>query len=158
MASKKPAELTPEAWKRIGEALDWTKDRDEPETGMIYVPRAKRFYPANRKPREASVDMPSGLVYFIGGDDGPVKIGYTSNLPVRFLALQNGSAIKLKVLEMRPGTRMDEHTLHARFSAARMTGEWFERTPDLLVMIAAVHEAEVRLNQGLVLKWATKSE
>lgn len=69
-----------------------------------------------------------GLVYFIAArQSGMVKIGFTSKTAQERLAgLQTGSSETLEVLATIPGSTKDESELHRRFSALRITGEWFK--------------------------------
>jgi hypothetical protein len=75
---------------------------------------------------------PIGTIYFIGPEQGVVKIGFTNNLDVRLKRLQCGSPVPLYVLariEGQPQTLEREY--HARFASAREHGEWFLRTIDV---------------------------
>jgi len=63
------------------------------------------------------------LVYFIGHDDGPVKIGVTTRLRQRLTALRISSPYDLRVLAARPGDRWFENKYHQQFSAFAMRGE-----------------------------------
>jgi hypothetical protein len=74
-------------------------------------------------------------VYFIGGETGPVKIGYTIAPLERLAAMQMGCPIKLSILAKVEGTVADEKAYHRRFAEHRSHGEWFERHPDILAEI-----------------------
>jgi len=67
-------------------------------------------------------------IYVIGAGRGPVKIGWTTNLKSRLVKLQTGSPVKLRLLALAPGNRVDEARLHQLFAADRLTGEWFNRS------------------------------
>lgn len=82
-----------------------------------------------------------GVVYFVGGDVGGVKIGFAVNVELRLRDLQCGSPVKLAVLATVPGMPKDEREYHKRFKAARQHGEWFERTPELLAEIDRLGDA-----------------
>lgn len=72
------------------------------------------------------------IVYFVGGLAGPVKIGWTQQpIKARLKCIQNGSPIKLHVLATQCAPRAKERWYHRQFAAARLHGEWFERTPEL---------------------------
>lgn len=72
-----------------------------------------------------------GRVYFVRIGD-VIKIGWSSNLPKRFKALQ-GDAL----LYSHPGTMQDERATHALFSHLLIRGhEWFRSAPELLDFIA----------------------
>jgi hypothetical protein len=67
------------------------------------------------------------VVYFIGGEDGPIKIGFTTELPSRLRSLQNSSPVPIRLLAAVHGDRALEAEYHRRFAAHRLHGEWFER-------------------------------
>lgn len=89
------------------------------------------FKPPVGPPREPKL----GMVYFIGGDIGGVKIGFASNPSLRVRDLQCGSPIKLRILATVPGLPADERAYHKRFAKHRLHGEWFERCPEILAEI-----------------------
>lgn len=74
---------------------------------------------------------PSERVYLIGTDDGPVKIGLTTNPGQRLESLQTGYPAKLKLLAIVPGGRSLERAYHRYFDEQRIHGEWFEPTDDM---------------------------
>lgn len=78
--------------------------------------------------------------YFIGGDHGLIKIGYSYNPHERLKALQLGSPVDLRVLATAPGGAARERAYHDQFAEARVRGEWFSRTPEI--------EAEIARLQG----------
>jgi hypothetical protein len=80
---------------------------------------------------------PAGhIVYFVGGEAGPVKIGFTQQpMKARLVCIQNGSPVKLHVLATTPGFKQLERIYHKQFAAYRLHGEWFERSPELLAEI-----------------------
>jgi hypothetical protein len=67
----------------------------------------------------------NSFVYFMGGDDGYVKIGFSNNPHKRLRGVQIGSASPVRLLAMLRGDRNDEDSLHKRFAAYRVRGEWF---------------------------------
>lgn len=80
-------------------------------------------------------------IYFVQGDDGgPVKIGRTRSDPrYRLSAIQNGYPFgQLRFVGLIRGHRSTERELHHRFREARMMGEWFRATPELLAFIRAL--------------------
>lgn len=77
-------------------------------------------------------------VYFVREDapDGRIKIGYTGGNPhVRIAALQTGNPRPLRLLVAIHGEATDEASMHARFAAFRVGGEWFAPAPELLGFI-----------------------
>ena len=71
------------------------------------------------------------LVYAIGSEEGPVKVGITNNLLSRLRSLQNGSATKLELIwvyttwDRAVALRM-EREFHEFHSDVRLEGEWFD--------------------------------
>jgi hypothetical protein len=76
-------------------------------------------------------------VYFIqAGDTGPIKIGHTTTgVDSRLASLQTGSPVLLRCIATTSGSVRDEQSLHARFQAARLHGEWFAPSDALLAYI-----------------------
>ena len=70
-------------------------------------------------------------VYFIGNNNGQVKIGYSKNPASRLSALQTASPYPLKILALKSGGTEVEADLHKRFSESRLEGEWFRLTTRL---------------------------
>lgn len=77
-------------------------------------------------------------LYFIraASGEGPVKIGWTRDVPSRRLAqLQSSSPVELVIVATIAGGRAEEHELHNYFAAYRLHGEWFEPPADALAKI-----------------------
>jgi len=77
-----------------------------------------------------------GLIYFMQEADKPrgrIKIGFTSADPARRLKeLQVGSASRLQIIALTPGTKQAERRLHLAFSHLMVGGEWFCAGAELL--------------------------
>lgn len=69
--------------------------------------------------------------YFIGGDEGPVKIGYSTSVDDRLKTIQAHSPLRVRVLATRDGGEDRETAYHAQFAEHRLHGEWFERSPSI---------------------------
>lgn len=76
--------------------------------------------------------MRPGIVYFIQAPSGPLKIGFTRNLLVRFSTLQVGNHEPLTLLAAAYLEREVESDLHARFHRFLIRGEWFEPHAEVL--------------------------
>lgn len=76
-------------------------------------------------------------VYFIqAGAGGPIKIGLAADVAKRLAALQVGNPHKLSILGVIRCDAADiEASLHRMYRAERLSGEWFNPTPDLLDVI-----------------------
>ena len=81
-----------------------------------------------------------GFCYFIGCDEGLVKIGFSAQPIARLNRLKSDSLYKLSILALARGGRARETHYHGKFRAHAIGGEWFERCPEI--------EAEIeRLNR-----------
>lgn len=74
-------------------------------------------------------------LYFIGADEGPVKIGVAQHPEKRLRQLQTAYPFPLKLLAVVKGAAPQEPEYHGRFAAHRLRGEWFERCPEILAEI-----------------------
>lgn len=79
-----------------------------------------------------------GSVYFVRGAAGHIKIGFSSDVPKRIEALQCSSPEPLELLATMPGNMAIERALHSRFERARVAGEWFRPTDELLSFIESL--------------------
>jgi len=88
-----------------------------------------------------------GHVYFVQEvESGAIKIGWSSNLRKRVLALQAYSPNKLKLLAAFEGTLDTEKKVHESFKEYRIRGEWFRPEKELLDLIEKNKLQEVPLN------------
>lgn len=88
-------------------------------------------------------------VYFIGcGSDGPVKIGQAYNPEERLATLQVANHEQLFLLAAMRGGCAIERTLHKHFAAARIRGEWFARTPELIGLIEDISAGLMAIETG----------
>lgn len=78
-----------------------------------------------------------GRIYFLQGQDSKrIKIGYTEWDPINRLAtFQTGSPEKLTLLGSKPGSMKDERTIHRKFVADCVGGEWFNPSDELMDFI-----------------------
>ncbi len=77
--------------------------------------------------------MPWTWIYFVQeGADGHVKIGKTENLRARLHALRNANPRPLRLIALWWAPEVCEPALHEMFSSARVRGEWFHATEELL--------------------------
>jgi hypothetical protein len=81
-----------------------------------------------------------GWCYFIGGVDGPIKIGFSVSVKDRLRNIQTCSPVELCLLAKAPGGRHRESAYHYQFQDHRLHGEWFERCDEI--------EAEIRRLNG----------
>lgn len=81
------------------------------------------------------------LVYFIGSESGPIKIGIASQPIYRLKSLQTGHHERLELLATCEGGQPLEYAYHQRFAEHRLAGEWFKRTPELLAEIERLNSS-----------------
>jgi hypothetical protein len=75
----------------------------------------------------AEAGNPQTWIYVIGCDEVRlVKIGISSNVQSRLVAMQIGSPVVLRLLWTMPGSIDTEQDLHECFHAFRKHGEWFD--------------------------------
>lgn len=109
------------------------------------TPEVERVPVGQRRLRSRDRDVEARVTcYFIGGEDGPVKIGFTDNLPKRLKALQSHSPVPLQVLAVTGGGIFAEMEYHERFAQHRLHGEWFERTPEIEAEIERLSSPHVK--------------
>ena len=84
---------------------------------------------------KAARDDPQGFVYFIQAGDGPVKIGFSTNVEKRMVALQISSPHELALIAKMSGNKALEKQIHERFSRLALRGEWFEMDGELEELI-----------------------
>lgn len=89
--------------------------------------------------RRLGLDRGIKVVYFIrcdpGNGTGPIKIGWTASIETRMRTLQRSNPYPLTLLGVVPGDASLEHQIHEAFASARIQGEWFRSTPELLAFI-----------------------
>lgn len=76
------------------------------------------------------------FVYFIGTPRSFVKIGYSTFVPGRLDALRKANPEPLEVLGVMRGPVVLERTLHQRFAALWIHGEWFRREGELADLLS----------------------
>ena len=73
-------------------------------------------------------------IYFVASSER-VKIGFTSMVIPRLTQIKTSCPTPVYLVGLIPGTRGDEAELHERFAAARVRGEWFKPTKELVEFI-----------------------
>lgn len=117
---------------------------DEMWAGMCLAVAALDFEYPPIVPRDPFPGTPENhVVYFVGGDEGPIKIGWTQNLRNRLPCIQNGSSVALRVLATQKAPKAKERWYHKQFASSRVLNEWFERTPQLMALIESLSSQSV---------------
>lgn len=83
------------------------------------------------------------MIYFIQSGDDAIKIGYTGspNPSARLSELQISTHHRLRLIAVLNGDRSLEETLHKRFCASHIRGEWFRLSDELKEFLATVPPA-----------------
>jgi hypothetical protein len=83
--------------------------------------------------------LKEGFIYFIqNGESGPIKIGFTTNIPIRISILQNSTPFQLRLLNSIEGTILDEQKMQKRFEKYRIKNEWFSPGKELIDFIISI--------------------
>lgn len=89
----------------------------------------------------ADEDQSGDLCYFMGGETGPIKIGFARDPWSRLGRIQSGCAFPITVLAVEHGGRRRESAYHQEFNRLRVHGEWFERSPEMMRAIRDLQES-----------------
>lgn len=95
---------------------------------------ASRPRKATTEPKERTEKIVQGWIYFVESGDR-IKIGYSSSLTRRMKNIKHGSPFPTELLLYIDGSMADEKALHKRFAKARLNGEWFAKSSELMKFI-----------------------
>jgi hypothetical protein len=76
-----------------------------------------------------------GFCYFIGDDEGRIKIGSSRQPSRRLRELRRDTPRNLRLLAKIGGGAERESYYHHLFAAHHRGGEWFDRHPDIIAEI-----------------------
>jgi predicted GIY-YIG superfamily endonuclease len=79
--------------------------------------------------------MKQHVIYVIGRQEGPVKVGITSAIDSRLAAIQTGCHFEIdlfyyRACRDRDHALMHERNFHRDYAHKRLAGEWFDFGPD----------------------------
>lgn len=77
-----------------------------------------------------------GFVYFMGPENGPIKIGFAKDVFSRIQEHQMSNSEELKLWGTMVGDVLFEKHLHRVFKDFRIRGEWFHRCEPILEFIS----------------------
>lgn len=81
----------------------------------------------------------TGYVYFIQAfSGGPIKIGYSENPKARLASIQTSHYERLDLVGVVRAERRLEQRLHEDLSEWRLSGEWFEDSGPVCLVIEAL--------------------
>lgn len=122
----------------MSKSFDYSKLPPETAEELKLLAKKINILSGRRRKRRHRGD---GSIYFIQqGDNGPIKIGYTTDLLSRMDTLQTGSPYKLNLVLCFQGFVTTERELHAKFRKDRMRGEWFAPSEELMTFIEEKRE------------------
>jgi hypothetical protein len=103
--------------------------------------RQRALHPPPPPPAAVLVAKSASFVYLVESDTS-VKIGIASDVQKRFSALQTSSPKPLKLLKSWNCTdgRTLEYSLHTKYEAYRLRGEWFALPSNELKILMAVED------------------
>jgi hypothetical protein len=116
-----------------------------------------------------------GWIYFLQfGNEGPIKVGRSSDPGARAQELNVASPVELVLLGAMRTTNAvcEERTLHERLAAFYVRGEWFERAAVLAEMkrlagrivrrvelpVSGLRMAAIRADKKTLASWARKAK
>jgi len=116
--------------------LAWDKRQFQVRSGVVATPPG-----GNAK----------AYVYFIGEVDGSeVKIGYSKNPWARVKDFQTGNVKQLLVIATVATTESSEVATADAFKAARITGEWYTKTPIICSVIKEIQQKRIKTEERLL--------
>lgn len=121
---------------RAGDAVFLRGPKEDFGNGVLRHPvyiKPKNYIKSTYTPRPLPAVT---TIYFIGCENGPIKIGMASRVSVRLRMLQLSSPVELTLMATVEGPPSLEREYHKRFAAHRLHGEWFSPHPDILAEIA----------------------
>lgn len=86
---------------------------------------------------ETALAIRDGSNVYFAGSANRIKIGWSKKVATRIAQLQTGNPDPIKLLATMPGGRAKELEIQRQFAHCRVSGEWFEATPDLLAYIGS---------------------
>lgn len=98
--------------------------------------------------RDDFLNRPGRRVYILACEGlSQVKIGVANNVRSRLVAHQCSSPFALKVIRTLAGGQNIERAFHKYFSALRLTGEWFEFSPEMMTFFPEGYDHSVRTTE-----------
>lgn len=133
-------EKLPCTYQRKGNWYFRCKDAHVPLTGSYGDPDfLGHYYELCRVFKVGPVPNDPRSVYFMGWQNGPIKIGLADNVRVRRETLQVACPYDLEILAVTTGGLRVELEYHRKFGSQRLRGEWFERCPEIEAEIERIN-------------------
>jgi hypothetical protein len=127
--------------ERVGSSLVVPRFIEAQEAAMTTATRQQEYRLKRRDQIRSGLDpsQRETAIYFVQSEHGgEIKIGRADDVAKRLVGLGTGRPDKLVLLAAAPGTLAQERQLHELFAAARVKGEWFMPTADLMALVADV--------------------
>ncbi len=113
-----------------------------PSLERIYF--ACRIFQAWSKAQEKRIEGEKAEVVYLVGckENQSMKIGTTSEISKRLIALQVSSPFQLEVLATVKGGQELERLLHQEFQSCRLRSEWFSWSEEILAKFQQINEVQ----------------
>lgn len=93
------------------------------------------------------------FAYFVQAKNGgPIKLGYALDPEARLRELQVGNPQQLVIRRLIPGGHGTEFALHHHFAKARLRGEWFKPTAELVALMRSDEMPDWLYRSGAILE------
>lgn len=128
--------MSPQRWIELG-----ITQRVEAKPQPRHEQTPGEEYEASRPPPYMASEAP-GIIYVLQAPPlMPVKIGFTrTTVSWRITSLQTGCPYPLKVIAQTKGPPAREREIHTALAAHRLTGEWFDWTPEVQAYVAGLEK------------------
>lgn len=83
------------------------------------------------------IELGSCIYFLQSGSGGPIKIGYSAQLPKRLKAIHAINGEPIHFLGAIAGTRAEESQIHERYRRERLHGEWFSLSQRLALFLVS---------------------
>ena len=80
-------------------------------------------------------------IYFMQAGNGPIKIGFSTNIKSRLPEIQRWHPEEIRLLKMVTGRIEGERDIHRLFKEDRIRGEWFKPSEKLMAFINGLQDS-----------------
>ena len=103
--------------------------------GMPTPTATNKAYSRTLNQDNTTIELGACIYFLQGGPGGPIKIGFSTQLPTLLKAIHaiNGEAVRF--LGAVAGSKEDEARLHSQHATDRLHGEWFRLSHRLLLFL-----------------------
>ncbi|EGJ31224.1 MULTISPECIES: GIY-YIG nuclease family protein [Moorena] len=83
-------------------------------------------------------ENPARLYFILDKGRNAIRIGYTTNPNGNIRGLETKSVKTLELIKIIPGSAKMETEFHRKFQHLRISGEWFDATPEVMRYISSL--------------------